>query len=71
MANSTVITIDPRYRQIEVVLNAMQSENSKRAYRRALTDFIDWHTQQKQPTLNKALVNAYKAHLLETGKVPV
>jgi hypothetical protein len=41
MANSTVITIDPRYRQIEVVLNAMQSENSKRAYRRALTDFID------------------------------
>jgi len=46
----------------------MQSENSKRAYRHALTDFGDWHSHQRQPALNKALLNDYKAHLLAMGK---
>jgi len=65
---NAITKLDERYQQIESVLNAMTSEHSKRAYKRALTDFIDWHTQQGQPMLNKALVNAYKAYLLDTGK---
>lgn len=35
--------------------------------RPALTDFISWHTAQGQPVLTKALVNPYRASLLETG----
>jgi site-specific recombinase XerD len=65
---SAIIQTDGRYQQIESVLNGLTSEHSKRAYKRALTDFVDWHTQQGQPALTKATVNAYKAHLLDTGK---
>jgi hypothetical protein len=65
---AAITKLDERYQQIESVLNAITSEHSKRAYRHALTDFIDWHTQQGQPALTKSLVNAYKAHLLDIGK---
>ena len=65
---NSITKLDERYQQIEGVLNAMTSEHSKRAYKRALTEFVDWHTKQGQPAITKSLVNAYKAHLLSSGK---
>jgi integrase len=52
-----------RDQMIALVVNGLNSDRSKRAYREALTDFLNWHRDQPDPTLTKALVNGYKAHL--------
>lgn len=59
---------DTRQAAIQAVLDTMPSEHSKRAYSRALTAFLDWHTNQGQPPLTKAVVSAYRAHLQEDGR---
>jgi len=41
----------------EMVVNSLHSEHSRRAYRRALEDFIAWYQAQPgRPPLSKALV---------------
>jgi site-specific recombinase XerD len=52
---------------IQIVLDGVTSEHTKRAYRRALSDFLAWHTEQGRPALCKALVQRYRA-ALETGQ---
>lgn len=52
---------------IQIVLDSVTSQHTKRAYERALTDFLTWHTEQGKPALNKATVQRYKAHLESTG----
>lgn len=64
------IQSDDRQQMIQAVLDAMQSPNSKRAYERALNDFLTWHNQVGRPVLTKATVNSYKSHLQEAGKTP-
>ena len=44
---------------IEMVLDALPSENSRRAYRRHLEEFLVWHASEDRPELNKALINSY------------
>lgn len=44
---------------IEMVLDALPSENSRRAYRRHLEEFFIWHASEERPELNKALINRY------------
>jgi len=51
---------------IQIVLDSVTSIHTKRAYERALNDFLDWHEAQRRPTLNKALIQRYKVHLEET-----
>jgi site-specific recombinase XerD len=48
---------------IQVVLDAVDSEHTRRAYRRALGDFLAWHEAEGRPALNKATVQRYAAHL--------
>ena len=48
---------------IEVVLDGLPSENSRRAYQRALEEFFGWHAAEDRPELNKALINKYVKHL--------
>ena len=48
---------------IELVTNALTSEHSKRAYSKALTDFLTWRADAGNPELNKALVQRYKQTL--------
>jgi len=55
---------------VDLVLNALTSIHSRRAYERALTDFLDWHAQQGRPPLSKALVQAYKVKLQDDGLAP-
>lgn len=50
---------------VELVLDSVTSQHTKRAYRRALIDFLAWHEQQGRPALSKALIQHYKAHLLQ------
>jgi site-specific recombinase XerD len=55
---------------VMLVRDALTSENSKRAYGKALNDFLDWYREQGQPRLSKAIVQRYKAELVEKGLSP-
>ncbi len=46
-----------------LVLDALSSPNSRRAYDRALTDFLAWYDAQGRPGFTKATVNRYKTYL--------
>jgi site-specific recombinase XerD len=52
---------------IEMVLDTLPSEHSRRAYQRALFDFFRWHQGIGRPRLGKAIVQRYAAELRETG----
>lgn len=52
---------------IQIVLDSLPSEHSRRAYERALTDFFYWHRGVGRPQLNKAVVQRYAAELREAG----
>lgn len=58
---------------IEMVLDALPSENSRRAYRRHLEDFFGWHAAENRPELNKALINRYvkslRGHKLSSSTI--
>jgi site-specific recombinase XerD len=46
-------------RIIAMVVDALPSENSRRAYARHLGDFFVWYASENRPELNKALINRY------------
>jgi len=52
---------------VSMVTDAVTSEHTKRAYGRALTEFITWHMTTGQTELEKKTVNAYVAHLRSKG----
>lgn len=55
---------------IQIVLDGLTSENSRRAYARALADFLTWYADTGRPGLSKATVQAYKAKLQGDGLAP-
>ncbi len=73
MANQTALvnqnSSDPQ-RVIGLVLDGLTSENSKRAYGKALVDFLAWHLSEGRPGLSKATVQRYKAVLVDSGLAP-
>ena len=70
-ANSQVLALKrfsaAEARAIEMVLDGLPSEHSRRAYERALFDFFHWHRGVGRPQLNKAVVQHYAAELREAG----
>lgn len=52
---------------ISLVLDGLTSEHSKRAYEKALLDFMAWYAQAGKPGLNKAAVQRYKTLLQGQG----
>lgn len=52
---------------INLVLDALPSENSRRAYQRNLEEFFLWHAAENRPELNKALINRYVKTLRDAG----
>lgn len=50
---------------IEMVIDSLPSENSRRAYQRALEEFFLWHQAENRPELNKTLINRYVKTLRE------
>lgn len=55
---------------IQMVLDGLPSENSRRAYERALVDFFLWHKGVGRPQLNKAVVQRYAAELRDARMAP-
>lgn len=70
-ANGQALTLkrlsEVEARAIEMVLDGLPSEHSRRAYERALFDFFHWHRGVGRPQLNKAVVQRYTAELREAG----
>ena len=56
------------YAIIDLVTQSVDSPHSKRAYSRALVDFLDWYEANGRPGFTKAVVNNYRAYLLDEGK---
>lgn len=67
---STSLIVPQQMQVINLVLDGLTSEHSRRAYERALLDFMAWHAEQGRPALSKALVQAYKAKLQADGLAP-
>ena len=57
----------PELKIIEMVVDGLPSENSRRAYQRHLEEFFIWHTGENRPELNKALINRYVKELRVRG----
>lgn len=53
-----------------MVLNGLTSPHSRRAYAKALTDFLAWHRERGRPALTKALVQEYRAAMQQAGLEP-
>jgi site-specific recombinase XerD len=66
----TVFQPDGFQAVIQLVTDSHNSENSKRAYEEALTDFLHWWHGMGRPTLSKALVQRYKTILANSGLAP-
>jgi site-specific recombinase XerD len=54
----------------DLVTNGLNSPNSKVMYAKALDDFLVWYQAKGAPGLNKATLQAYKAHLQELNYAP-
>lgn len=57
-------------KSIEMVCDALPSEHSRRAYRRALEDFFHWHRGEGRPRLDKATVQRYVTTLRDADMAP-
>src|ERR1700758_4092935 len=45
------------------VLDSLPSSESKRGYRHAIDEFIDWYCAERRLSLNKSFVTRYRIHL--------
>src|SRR3972149_6569719 len=55
---------------ISLALDGLTSDHSRRAYEKALTNFLAWYTAEGKPGLSKATVQRYKTVLQESGLSP-
>jgi hypothetical protein len=63
-----MMTDDQKLRElIRLVTDGLSSEHSRRAYTKALRDFLAWHSAQGRPQLSKALVQRYRLKLEGDG----
>jgi site-specific recombinase XerD len=63
-----LIPQDDWYAIIDLVTQSVDSSHSKRAYSRALIDFLDWYDSNGRPGFSKATINAYREEMLQSGK---
>ena len=64
---ATVVTVGHIQPIIELVTNAVTSAHTKRAYQRALTDFIVWYQTDNRTGFSKATVQAHVTALRSAG----
>jgi site-specific recombinase XerD len=72
VTNSTALIPQPAWDAIErlkhLVLDSVNAPESKRAYARAIEDFLTWYQTNRPATgFTKATVQAYRAVLVESG----
>jgi integrase len=54
----------------DIVVNAVRSPESKRAYRRAVADFLRWYQARGSDGFTKATVQQYRSELEKSGLAP-
>ena len=54
-------------RIIDMAVNGLDSDHSKRAYRRALNDFMEWYDDEGRPGLTRMTVNQYREWMKKVG----
>src|SRR5690348_14965038 len=70
-AHAVAVVPVPDFQKLEMlVLNSVRSPQSKRAYKRALEDFLAWYRAGGYPALAKAVVQRYRAELEQSGLAP-
>lgn len=67
MTTTALATVNHIQPIIELVTNAVTSDHTRRAYGRALTDFMNWYHDAGQSGLSKATVQAHVTHLRSNG----
>lgn len=67
---TAIIPVDNVQPLIQLVLDGLTSENSRRAYGLALREYLEWHRSAGLPRMDKASVQAYKAKLQTDGLAP-
>ncbi|MHC4621904.1 MAG: tyrosine-type recombinase/integrase [Planctomycetota bacterium] len=55
---------------VDLVLDSLDSQASRRIYNKALGDFLAWHAERGRPTLSKALVQDFRSELIDSGLAP-
>lgn len=55
---------------IALAVNGVNSDKTRQTYTQALGDFLAWVADRGRPPLTRALVQAYKTHLLDQGLAP-
>jgi site-specific recombinase XerD len=66
--STALVPQDDWYAIIDLVTQSVDSPHSKRAYSRALIDFLDWYEANGRPGFTKATINAYRETMLQAGK---
>ena len=72
MSGNSLIRSDAAQREaiIRAVLDTLDSPHSRRAYRRALDDFMAWYSEQGRTRLSKAAISAYRQAMLDAELAP-
>lgn len=65
--SGAMVTRDDFRPVVDLVINGLGSEHSRRAYGKAIAEFLSWWQAQGQPVLTKALVQRYKVDVLDTA----
>jgi site-specific recombinase XerD len=66
LIESNLLVIPPAWSRIRsLVIDAVASPHTKRAYGRALDEFLAWHRREQPGPLSKSVVQRYKAAVLE------
>ncbi len=70
MNNQAIATTKNPTPVIDLVLDGLNSENSRRAYEKALGDFLSWYQREPNSGLTKATIQQYKTVLQNSGVAP-
>jgi site-specific recombinase XerD len=61
--STAIVTQDDFQPVIDLVINGLDSEHSRRAYGKAIADFLAWWVGKGKPPMVKATVQDYRKHL--------
>src|SRR5499427_6941352 len=72
--NALAVVVPAGYRDwrsvASLAIDAVSSAHSKRAYEKALKDFLAWYSAEARPPLSRAIVQQYRSVLESAGLAP-
>src|SRR5215475_5005271 len=72
--NALAVAVPAGYRDwrsvASLAIDAVSSAHSKRAYEKALKDFLAWYSAEARPGLSRAIVQQYRGVLESAGLAP-